>query len=90
MRGVAVNLDSNGYKAVCDAIAEVIGDVQPFSLTGSFPIIDSLQDRGFDVQVVGFGRMDAYHALNEYAHISEITAGGDVVTKIVNKLNANL
>ena len=90
MRGVAVDIESNGYKAVCDAIAEVNGSVTPFSLTGSLPIIDTLQDQGFDVQVVGFGRMDAYHALNEYAQVSEFVGGAQVITRIVNKLNANV
>lgn len=64
-RGVAVNMDSFGYKALYAAVAAVRGEAKPFSLTGSLPIIRDLQDSGFDVQICGFGRMDAYHANNE-------------------------
>jgi len=64
-RGVAVNLKSPGYKAIHDAVAKVCGEAKPFALTGSLPIIRDLQDAGYDVQITGFGRMDAYHANNE-------------------------
>lgn len=33
--GVACNLDSPGYKALCDAFRDVCGPVEPFSLTGT-------------------------------------------------------
>lgn len=56
-RGVAVNLDSLGYKALYQSVEKVRGVAKPFSLTGSLPIIRDLQDSGFDVQICGFGRM---------------------------------
>lgn len=63
--GVAVNMESVGYIALRDAITAVRGVAKPFSLTGSLPIIADLQKQGYDVQVVGFGLMAAYHANNE-------------------------
>eukprot|EP00455_Lapot_gusevi_P026648 TRINITY_DN280_c0_g1_i1.p1 TRINITY_DN280_c0_g1~~TRINITY_DN280_c0_g1_i1.p1 ORF type:complete len:434 (-),score=191.11 TRINITY_DN280_c0_g1_i1:127-1428(-) len=86
-RGVACNLDSPGYRALHDAIAAVRGQARPFSLTGSLPIIRDLQDAGFDVQVTGFGRMDAYHALNEYALISEFKEGAQILFRVIHSLN---
>lgn len=60
--GVACDMDSVGYRALCDSIFEVTKKCSPFALTGSLPIIADLQAQGYDVQVTGFGRFDAYHA----------------------------
>jgi acetylornithine deacetylase len=66
-KGVACNLSSLGYQALTEAIAKVRGAANPFSLTGSLPCIRDLQDAGFDVQVVGFGRMSTYHCPGMYS-----------------------
>lgn len=70
MTGVACDMESVGFKALCDSIHEVTGQFKPFALTGSLPIIADLQKMGYDVQITGFGRFDAYHAgqHNKYAH----------------------
>jgi hypothetical protein len=41
---------------------------------GSLPLIKDLQDAGFDVQIVGFGRMSAYHAVDEYGMIHSLSS----------------
>jgi len=89
-RGVAVDLTSPGFKAICESINHVTGDVRPFSLTGTLPIIADLKDDGFDVQVTGFGRMDAYHAVNEYAVMSEFVQGSQVITRVIANLDAQV
>lgn len=43
MSGVACNLESCGFKALCKATEEVVGSVQPYSITGSLPLIRDLQ-----------------------------------------------
>lgn len=55
-KGVACNLDSPGYKAVKHAFTEQYGTFQPLAITGSLPCIRELQDNGFDVQMMGFGK----------------------------------
>jgi len=85
-RGVAVDLTSKGYKALLEAIEVVCGESNPFSLTGSLPVIKDLQDAGFDVQVVGFGRMEAYHAENEYAFLSGFQKGAKIVARCIESL----
>jgi acetylornithine deacetylase len=50
--GIACDMNSFGYKALCDSIYEVTGDCKPFALTGSLPIIADLQAQGYDVQIV--------------------------------------
>ncbi len=60
-------------QALVSSIHAVRGVAKPFSLTGSLPIIRDLQDSGFDVQVCGFGRMDAYHANNEVHNVGGLS-----------------
>ena len=43
MSGVACNLDSPGFHALCKATEEVVGHVKPYSITGSLPLIRELQ-----------------------------------------------
>jgi len=88
-KGVACDLKSPGYRALSQALQSV-NKCAPFSLTGSLPVIKDLQDAGFDVQVCGFGRMDAYHANNEYGYLSEFVMGSRVVSHIIDSLNRQL
>ena len=43
MNGVACNLESRGYHALCKATKEIVGHVEPYSITGSLPLIRELQ-----------------------------------------------
>jgi hypothetical protein len=43
MNGVACNLQSRGYHALCKATKEIVGHVEPYSITGSLPLIRELQ-----------------------------------------------
>jgi acetylornithine deacetylase len=90
MTGVACDMDSVGYRALCDSIYEVTGNFKPFSLTGSLPVIADLQAQGYDVQVTGFGRFDAYHAADEYAKLSEFVDGTKIVTTLIDHLNTHI
>lgn len=53
-----------GFKALCEAFTSVTGDCKPYSITGSLPCIRDLQEAGFDVQTLGFGKLAAYHSNN--------------------------
>lgn len=53
-----------GFKALCEAFTAVTGDCKPYSITGSLPCIRDLQEAGFDVQTLGFGKLAAYHSNN--------------------------
>ena len=68
--GIACDLTSSGYRMLHEAIMTVRGDARPFALTGTLPYVRSLQKHGFDVQITGFGRMDTYHAPNEFAELA--------------------
>ena len=56
--GVACDMESYGYRALCDSIYEVTGQCKPFALTGSLPIIADLKEQGYDVQITGFGAFE--------------------------------
>ncbi|KAL3330930.1 hypothetical protein AABB24_034641 [Solanum stoloniferum] len=84
--GVACDLDSLGYKVLYKATKEVVGYVEPYSITGSLPLIRDLQDRGYDVQTTGYGIMDTYHADNEYCLLFDMSQGYQVFASIIAQL----
>ncbi|KAL9167084.1 hypothetical protein ABFS82_05G073000 [Erythranthe guttata] len=86
LSGVACNLDSRGYHVLCKATKDVVGHVQPYSITGSLPLIRELQDEGFDVQTCGYGLMATYHAKNEYCLLSDMCQGYGVFVSIISQL----
>ena len=81
--GIACDRTSPGYSALADAIAAVRPESKPFALTGSLPYVRFLQNHGFDVQITGFGRMDTYHAPNEFAEFSHMRDGFRILCHIV-------
>lgn len=85
--GIACDMKSPGYAALVEGFKAVTGACEPFSLTGSLPLVRELQEAGFDLQLVGFGRMSVYHGLNEYCCVSEMKNGFDVLKHIIAKLN---
>nr|BAA95409.1 DIP-1 [Citrullus lanatus] len=84
--GIACDLDSIGYKILYNATKEVIGHVKPYSITGSLPLVRELQEEGFDVQTVGYGLTDTYHADNEYCLYSDMNNGYKVFASIISQL----
>jgi acetylornithine deacetylase len=84
--GIACDLTSSGYKVLHRAIVAVRGDAHPFALTGTLPYVRSLQQHGFDVQITGFGRMDTYHAPNEFAELAHMRDGFRILCHILSQL----
>ena len=83
--GIACDRASLGHAALVEAIAAVRGEARPFSLTGTLPYVRFLQSHGFDVQITGFGRMDTYHAPNEFAELAHMQDGFRILCHIVEK-----
>ncbi|HMA93480.1 MAG TPA: M20/M25/M40 family metallo-hydrolase [Polyangiaceae bacterium] len=86
--GMACRLDSPGYVALSDAIRRVRGEagMQPSSMTGSLPLVRTLQDQGFDIQITGFGRGIAYHAPNEFGMLKDFEDGFAVLCELIERL----
>jgi acetylornithine deacetylase len=81
--GIACDRTSLGYAALVEAIATVRGEARPFSLTGTLPYVRLLQSHGFDLQITGFGRMDTYHAPNEFAELPHMRDGFRILCQVV-------
>ncbi|MGH8010595.1 MAG: hypothetical protein ACREQ3_26675, partial [Candidatus Binatia bacterium] len=71
------------YHALAEAIAAVRPESTPFALTGSLPYVRFLQNHGFDVQITGFGRMDTYHAPNEWAEFTHMRQGLQILCRVL-------
>jgi acetylornithine deacetylase len=70
------------------AFQDVYGQCKPYAITGSLPCIRELQDEGYDVQTIGFGKMATYHANNEYALLSDFAKGFQVLLKLIQHFDA--
>mmetsp|Transcript_8132 Transcript_8132/g.23335 ORF Transcript_8132/g.23335 Transcript_8132/m.23335 type:complete len:446 (-) Transcript_8132:440-1777(-) len=84
--GIAVDMNSEGFKTMMEAWDEVYGGSKPFSVTGSLPCVRELQDEGFDLNIIGFGCLKVYHANNEYALLSDMEKGFKLLGTLVSKL----
>eukprot|EP01088_Endostelium_zonatum_P014089 TRINITY_DN2953_c1_g2_i1.p1 TRINITY_DN2953_c1_g2~~TRINITY_DN2953_c1_g2_i1.p1 ORF type:complete len:493 (-),score=119.60 TRINITY_DN2953_c1_g2_i1:277-1755(-) len=87
IQGVACDLDSMGLRALKQAIVEVCGKVEQMSLTGSLPLIADLKEAGFDVQTIGFGVEDVYHADNEYLRLQDFKEGFKILLRVIDIIN---
>ena len=76
---------NKGYRALVAAFEAVTGSCAPYSITGSLPCIRDLQDAGFDVQTMGFGKLSAYHANNEFALLPDLKKGFKVMATLAAK-----
>mmetsp|Transcript_21123 Transcript_21123/g.34678 ORF Transcript_21123/g.34678 Transcript_21123/m.34678 type:complete len:447 (+) Transcript_21123:1752-3092(+) len=85
MEGIACDLSSVGFKALCDATAAVKGKAAPYSITGSLPLVREMQKEGFDLQITGFGLSKTYHADNEYVLLSDMRDAFKVLSLLIQK-----
>eukprot|EP01036_Dinobryon_divergens_P028360 gene28360-37292_t len=85
--GVACKLDSRGYEALIGATKSVLGDAKPYAIGGSLPLIRSLQEQGFDVQISGYGASAKYHADNESAELDSFQNATKIISKVISILN---
>merc|ERR1712137_919018 len=85
--GIACKRDSDGYRALRDAIALIKGKAEPYAICGSLPLVDQLAEAGFDVQLTGFGLSSTYHALNEYANFSDMADGFKILATVIESMN---
>eukprot|EP01042_Synura_sphagnicola_P001580 gene1580-1835_t len=53
--GIACSLESVGHKALVEATLAVKGTVAPYSVSGSLPLVRDLQEKGYDIQLCGYG-----------------------------------
>jgi len=86
-RGIACKLDSNGFKALNQATAEIIGHSKPYSITGTLPLVAELQEAGFDLQISGYGLSKCYHGVDEFCRLSDMKKGYITFRRVLELLN---
>eukprot|EP00744_Colponema_vietnamica_P003487 GILI01005341.1.p1 GENE.GILI01005341.1~~GILI01005341.1.p1 ORF type:complete len:449 (-),score=131.16 GILI01005341.1:440-1786(-) len=79
--GVACDLEGSGFKILCKATEDILGEVKPYSIGGSLPIVGDLRRRGFDIQLVGYGVSEVYHYDNEYCRLSDMKKGYQILAR---------
>ena len=87
--GVACNITSTGHKALLKATEKIIGNVKPYSIGGSLPLIRELQENGFDVQISGYGISSKYHADNESASLEGLKKATKIIASLVAILESS-
>lgn len=50
------------------------------------PALQELKDAGFDLSIMGFGSMEVYHANDEYARLSDMAKGFEVLKTLLRLL----
>ena len=70
-------------RSLSGAIAAVKGEVKPFSISGSLPLVRDLQRAGFDLTLVGFGKSSVYHGDNEYCCLSDMKDALQILARTV-------
>lgn len=85
LTGIACDLKSPAFALMCDAIEDVKGKAEPYSLTGSLPLVHEMQSEGFDIQLIGFGLMSTYHADNEYCSLSDMKDAAKILARLIAK-----
>jgi acetylornithine deacetylase len=90
MEGIACHLDSPGFHALVQATEKVTGKAVPYSINGSLPLVRQMQREGFDLQITGFGLSKTYHGDNEYALLSDMIKGGEIMWLWIDHLNQTL
>ena len=88
LEGIACSTDSEGHHALVGATKDVLGEVKPYSIGGSLPLVRDLQRGGFDLQITGFGLMKTYHADNEYCLLSDQEKGFKILRGVIANLEA--
>jgi acetylornithine deacetylase len=81
--GVAVSLSSEGHKALVQSVRESYAGCKPFSVSGSLPLVKSMQKAGFDIQLIGFGLMSVYHGVNEYCKLTDMQKAYEVLHRLI-------
>lgn len=82
MHGIACNLTPH-YHALCSAIKQIKKTCQPYSVSGSLPLVKEMQEAGFNIFMLGFGLMSSYHADNEYCLLSDMESGVEILANWV-------
>ena len=78
---VKAELDKRGLTGRADTGGK--GDIH--DVAAKYKSYHTTTPDGFDLQITGFGRMDTYHAPNEFAELSHMHDGFRILCHVVEK-----
>eukprot|EP00501_MAST-03F_sp_TOSAG23-6_P001940 GSMAST32.ASY1.ANO1.2021.1 assembled CDS len=84
--GVACDIDSRGFAALCSSIKCVKGESKPCTL----PLVREMRDNGFDIQITGFGLMQYYHKADEACSFKDMKEATKILSLFVSKVVADM
>eukprot|EP01105_Mastigella_eilhardi_P010279 TRINITY_DN2402_c1_g1_i2.p1 TRINITY_DN2402_c1_g1~~TRINITY_DN2402_c1_g1_i2.p1 ORF type:complete len:408 (-),score=85.66 TRINITY_DN2402_c1_g1_i2:857-2080(-) len=87
VQGMVCDLDADSYTVLCAATELVLGrPAVPYSDTGALPALADLKKVGMDVQMMGYGVEEAYHANDEYGRLEDFHQGFDILRAVITML----
>lgn len=91
MEGIAVDLESPAHQALKRALTSARAvQAQPFTIRGCVPHARNWKNKGFDVQLSGFGVLDRLRQDGEYCDLNDMLTGYKVLMNIVCDLEEEL
>ena len=90
--GIACSLDSPTHAALVRAVESVKKSTEaakPVAMGGSLPSVRMLQRDGFDVQIIGFGVEQEFHADDEFCLMSDVRDGFKVLCEWLGTLSSS-
>lgn len=85
--GIACDNKSYGYNLIKEATLKHHDNCKGCSDLGAVPLVKEMQDAGIDIQIIGYGNGDAYHANNEYCTISGMEKGFNILRTLLEMAN---
>jgi acetylornithine deacetylase len=75
-------------RALAASTAAILGEVKPFSISGSLPLVRDLQRAGYDLTLAGFGKSSVYHGENEYCLLSDMVNAVKILARTIENVEA--
>lgn len=81
--GIVTDVNSIGYKMIENATLQHHPTCNACSELGAIPLVKEMQDSGMDIQIIGYGNVEAYHANNEFCTLSGMKKGFNILKSLL-------
>jgi len=88
--GIACDLNSIGYKLLAESTKDIMGVNKSIASLGSLPLVADLQNKGYDVQIMGYGVGDMAHSNDEYCRLGDVQKGFRILSRLLTKYNNSI
>lgn len=81
--GVLCDMESKGFDLLAESTKKYMGNFKVKASLGGLPLIAELKESGLDMQIMGYGIDEVYHANNEYCRYSGIEKGYQIMMDMI-------